>query len=186
MGSPAISPDCTMVDWTDSFYNYVKNRILAKNPDRVFGGIAQASDWPSAEITFDALYLVIGLGDPIRPEAPGSNSWSDPLYGHVVQWSWPILGDDIKSDNISASRSSRYRKNFQIMQEVLHGMFPGFCEKLQYGIDDDGQLISVSYEPKEFIWFNKPRLSTKIDRSTGTLFGSASATISGFAPTINS
>jgi len=184
MGSPSVSPTSSMVDWTDSFYNYVKERVLAVNESRVFSGIVEASDWPSSEVVLESFYLVRQSISPNRPDSPGGNSWSSPLYGEPVQWSWPIMGDDIQPTNIAANRGDRYRKNFAMMQEILQGMFPGFCEKKQFSIDVTGELLSTSYDPKEYIWFTKPVFATKIDKSTGFLFGTASTTITGFAPTI--
>lgn len=184
MGSPAISPTSTFADWTDSHYQYVKTRILAINPTRIFSGIVDASDWPSLQIVPGSYYLVTSTLDPTRPsDGPGSNSWYSPLYGEQVQWAWSLIGDDIPANALAANRT-KYRYNQAIIQEVLQGCSPGFCEKLRYSTEGT-DLIATSYVPSEYIWFTKPRFSTRIERSTGTLFGSASVNISGFAPIIS-
>jgi hypothetical protein len=45
-------------------------------------------------------------------------------------------------------------------------------------------LVATPYVPAEMIWFTKPRFSTRIERTTGILFGSAAVTITGFSPMI--
>jgi hypothetical protein len=174
-----------MVDWSDSIYQYVKQRILAINPQREFGGIVEARDWPLKEPKLEAFYLITTTLDPNRGQGPGTNSWSSPLYGERIQWAWSIIGTDIAPDALATNRGDRYRTHFSMIQEILHGNYPGYCEKKQYSIVN-GVLASISYMPKEFIWFTKPQFSDRIERSTGILFGSAISTISGFSPTINS
>jgi hypothetical protein len=173
-----------MVDWTDSFYQYVKARVLAINPTRVFSGIVDATDWPSLNAIPDSFYLILNSLDPNRGQGPGTNSWFAPLFGESVMWSWPIIGADIGPDTIAANRGSRYRTNFHMIQEILQGMYPGFCEMKQWSMEGT-TLISASYTPPEFIYYTKPKFSTRIERSTGILFGAASVTITGFSPILS-
>lgn len=184
MGSPSISPIDSMVDWPDSHYQYVKNRILLINPNRKFGGIATASDWPSAEMIPEALYMILSTENPNRGDGPGTNPWSSPFYGMPIQWVWSIIGTDIPGTSAAANRGDRYRKTFVQMQEMVQGMYPGFCEKFNYS-PNGTTLIATPYAPKEMIWFTKPRFSERIERTTGILFGSATTTITGIAPSIS-
>jgi hypothetical protein len=172
-----------MVDWSDSLYQYVKARIEAINPTRVFSGIVEAADWPPKELKDQTYYLVINSLDPNRGQGPGTNSWTAPLYGEIAQWTWPIIGTDIAADTLATNRGDRYRINFQMIQELLQGHYPGFCQKFQYSMNGT-LLIATPYVPAETIWFTKPRFSTRIERTTGILFGSAAVTITGFSPTI--
>lgn len=183
MESPSMSPTSSMVDWSDSLYQYVRARILKVNPQRKFGGIVEARDWPLKEPKQDAFYLLTTTLSPNRGQGPGSNSWTAPLYGEQIQWAWCVIGNDIAPDALASNRGDRYRKNFSMIQELLQGHFPGFCEKLQYSMDGT-TLVATSYAPKEFIWFTKPAFSDRIERSSGILFGSASSVITGFSPTI--
>ncbi len=148
-------------------------------------GIVPASDWPSKEIIQEAFYLITSTLDPNRGQGPGTNSWSSPLYGEQIQWAWPIIGDDIAANALAANRGDRYRKHFVMMQELLQGFFPGFCEKQEYSMNGT-VLVATSYVPKEMVWFSKPRFSERIEKTSGILFGSAVSVITSFAPTISS
>ena len=185
MGSPSISPFSTMVDWSDSHYQYVKKRIKAVNPFRLFGGIVEAQDWPLKEAQIGAFYMLTTTLEPTRPsDGPGSNSWSSSLYGERIQWAWQIIGDDIASNALASNRGNRYRLNGKMIQELLHGHYPGFGEKQQWTMDNTGLLQATSYVPKEMLWWTKPRFSDRIDKASGILFGSALTIISGFSPSI--
>lgn len=186
MGGPSISIASSMVDFSDSHYQYVKHRILIVNPTRVFGGIVNARDWPLQETIPEAFYMLTTTLDPNRGQGPGTNSWSSPLYGEHLQWAWTLLGDDIAKNQLATNRGDRYRKQFAMIQEITHGMFPGFCEKLKYSTASasDATLVGTSYVPKEMIWFTKPRFSDRI--TSGILFGSAVTVLTSFAPEINS
>lgn len=187
MGSPSVSPTSTMADWSDSHYAYVKARILAINPTRVFSGIVHASDWPSVQAIPESFYLVTNTLDPFRSEGPGTGSVSASslLYGETVSWVWAILGTDIQAGTVAANRGDRYRTNLQMVQEIIQGWFPGFCQKQQFSINQaNGALIATPYVPAEQVWFSPPKFSTRIERSTGIMFGSAATIITGFAPTI--
>jgi hypothetical protein len=192
---PSTSPIDSMVDFSDSHYQYVKQRILAINPTRVFGGIINARDWPPKQAIPEAFYMLTTTLDPVkghgissRGHGVGTNSWSAPLYEEAIQWAWQLIGDDISADSASANRSKRYRTNFTMIQEMLQGMYPGFCEKFKYSPDPDnvGALLATPYIPREMVWFPKPRFSDRIEQQTGILFGSAVTTLSSFSPQINS
>lgn len=185
MGGPSTSPTSTMVDWSDSHYKYVKTRIQVINPARVFSGIFDAVDWPPKELVPETYYFILGGLDSNRGQGPGTNPWSAPIYGLEVSWAWSVIGTDIPSNELMANRSDRYRKNFQMIQEILQGIYPGFCEMFQYSPNPTGgPAIGTPYTPAEYILQKKPRFSTRIERSTGILFGSASLTITGLSPQI--
>lgn len=174
--------DSNLVDWSDSFYNYVKQRILTKNPDRVFSGIVEARDWPVKEAVPESLYMLTTTMDPKR--MPGS--WSAPIYSERIQWVWQIRGVDQAQGVQIGNRGDRYRKHFQICQELMYGVFPGYCEKLSYSLDENNQLQGTSYIPTESIWFTMPTFSDRVEQSSGIMFGSAVLTISGFPPAVTS
>jgi hypothetical protein len=178
-----------MIDFPDSHYQYVKQRIKTLiNSARTFGGIVQARDWPPKEFKPTALYLVLGQLLPIYSgRQPGSNSWFSPLYDEKFQWAWGLEGIDILPQAQMASRGNKYRTNYQIIQEVLQGMYPGFCEKKQWDIPngtDAPQLTGTSYSPPEYIWWKKPVFTDKIDAASGILFSYAVSEFAGFAPEI--
>jgi hypothetical protein len=183
MGSPSVSPTSSMVDWSDGHYQYVKQRVLAINPDRVFSGIVQARSWPIEQATPESFYLLLGNNAPLK----GDNPWSAKAYSEKVQWAWQILGTDIASNAIQRNRGDRYRTNFTMCQELLQGMFPGYCEKLQYSLEEvNGSpvLVGTSYVPKEMLWFRPPVYTDRFERSSGILFGYAASEITGFGPTM--
>lgn len=183
MGAPSTSPSCSMVDWADSHYQYVKQRVLAINPNRVFSGIVQSRSWPIEQAVPESFYLLLGNNSPLR----GENSWSAPGYSEKVQWAWQIIGTDIPANALMQNRGDRYRTNFTMVQELLQGMAFGFCEKLQYSVSDvNGSpvLVVTSYVPKESIWWKKPVFTDRFDRTSGILFGYAASEVTGYSPTI--
>jgi hypothetical protein len=182
--NPAISPIATMADWTDSLYQYVKKRIHAVNPNRKFGGIVEAIDWPLKKAQLEAFYFIKTTADPNRGQGVGTNSWFSPLYGMRVQWAWQIIGDNIQPQAQEANRKDRYRINATMQQELLTGMFPGFCEKQNWNIQPDGSVTATSYIPTEMIWFSKPNFGDRIDRGSGILFSSAASIVTSFAPEV--
>lgn len=175
-----------LIDCIDAFYYWVRGRVTAANPSRVFGGIVQARDWPMKEAVLEAPYLLLSSDTPVP--FIKSVSQTQPSMLFRVQWAWMVQGDNIPANAQATNRGNKYRLNMQIVQEMLAGHFPGFCEKLQYYPQDNGhgvaQLVSISYSPAEQIRWTQPRFVDKIDRSTGILFCSGMVSISGFAPAI--
>lgn len=183
MSGPSTSPTSTMVDWADSHYQYVKKRVLAINPTRVFSGIVQARSWPLEQAVPESFYLLLGNNAPLR----GENSWSGPAYSEKIQWAWQIIGTDILSNSQMRNRGDRYRTNFTMVQELLQGMAFGFCEKQQYSISEvNGSpvLVATSYMPKESIWWKQPVFTDRFERISGILFGYAASEVTGYGPTI--
>lgn len=175
-----------LVDTLDSYYYYVKNRVLQVNPSRNFGGIVQARDWPMKEAKLDTPYLLDSM-DSLVPFGKSVSQYQ-PNVNYRVQWVWMIQGDNIPQNAQAANRGNKYRVNMQMKQEVIVGCFPGFCEKLQYSVQDDGtgqaEQAFMEYNPPEFIRFSQPRFVDKIDRTSGILFCSGAVGVSAFAPAI--
>jgi hypothetical protein len=182
----STSPTSTIVDWSDTFYQYVKARILEINPVRLFSGIVSASDWPPQEMIPESYYLITSTLDPNRGQGVGTNSWTAPIYGEQVQWAWSIIGTDIAPNALATNRGDRYRTYFKMIQEILQGMYPGSCLLKQWIGNEDGTVTGTPYFPQESIMFTKPKFSERMERTTGILFGSASVVITGISPTINS
>jgi hypothetical protein len=179
----------TFADWLNSHYFYVKNGILqgsvgraAINPERAFGGIVQARAWPPVHVSFNTFYLIANDGSPLSMS--GENSWFAPGYSLRFAWGWMIQGDQTKTA-IGASGGDRYQIHNQMRQELLFGMYAGFCEKVQYSVRPDGignpVLTSTSFVPKEMVWWKKPSFSDKYDTATGILTGSGMSEAYGFS-----
>lgn len=186
--SPSTSPTSSLIDFVDSHYNYVATRMAQINPSRQFGPMVKAADWPTSEAQENTFYLITGPLEPVNSgRGPGSNSWFSPLYSEIFQWGWIVVGTDIAPSSQSGNRADRYRTHYQMMQEMLQAMYPGFCEKQQFSLQGTTtpQLVATSYIPAEYIWWKKPRFTDSQDRSTGIIFGYAVSSFSGFAPEIN-
>lgn len=184
---PQVYPGSTLIDEIDSHYEAVKARVLAVNSSRVFGGVVDARDWPFQQAQEGVFYLATDKGEPAR----SVNSWHSPLYIYTVNWVWLLIGTDIAQNAQQSNRGDRYRTHFQMQQEMLNGCWSGFCEKQKWGVTGskpDGSAIvtGTPYVPSEKVWWGKPILSEKKDRTTGILFGYAGLRLSAFAPAISS
>jgi hypothetical protein len=182
MGGPSVSPLSTLVDWSDGVYNYVLNRIATINPDRVFSGIVQARSWPIERAVPESFYLLLGNETPLK-----GMPISAPGYSEKIQWAWQIIGTDIPQNALQRNRGDRYRINFTMQQELTQGMWPFFCEKLQYTLDASSGspvLVPTSYFPKEMIWYKKPIFTDRFDKTSGILFCYGVSEVTGFGPTI--
>lgn len=184
MPTPVILP--SMVDWADSFYMNAMSQIQTANPSRQFGGIVQARAWPLKKVQYETFYLLLGTTTPIGGRM--NNSWSAPGYSETITWIWEIEGTDVGT-NIAANRGDRYRTHQQMMQEVLIGMYPGFCEKFTWSVEANAQgqptFVSTPFNPVETIWYRKPVFSDTYNSQTGILTGAAISSISGFGPTLS-
>ena len=56
-----------MSDGIDSFYQYVKARIVASNSSRTVAGLLAARDWPPEKVKLQAFYLLTLGESPIAP-----------------------------------------------------------------------------------------------------------------------
>lgn len=176
----------TMVDWSDSHYQYVKDRVVGINPARAFGGIVQARAWPLKEVQFETFYMLVGKLDPMPMN--GYNSWFAPGYSEAFRWIWQIKGTDINA-NVAANRGDRYRTNSQMVQEILQGMYPGFCEKKTWSVvpdvDNNPILTATSFFPAEYVWWAKPSFPDSYNSQTSVLTGSAVSNMYSFSPNLS-
>lgn len=180
--------DLTMVDWIDSYYQYVRSRVVGTldspgcNPNRVFGGIVQTRAWPFKDVRYEAFYLLLGSTDPVQ-----GISWASPGYTNTVRWVWQIRGTDLESNVIGLNRSDRFSTHYKMCQEMLYGCFPGFCDKQTWAVELVNNLPvleSIPYDPSEQIWFPKPRFSDQYDATNGILTGGALTAVSSFSPSL--
>jgi hypothetical protein len=184
--TPQVFPSSTNIDIVDSHYQAVKARVVSANSVREFGGIVEARDWPFQQAIESAFYLAVDRGRPSSHVA----SWHSPLYTYTASWVWLVIGTDVAPGTQQSNRGDRYRTHFKIQEELLYGLWAGFCEKQQWTTDSnaDGsaKLVATSYIPSEKVWWTRPQFSEKKDRSTGILFGYAETRLSAFAPAISS
>jgi hypothetical protein len=189
-------------DAIDTFYKYVLQRAIAKmnilapniscsqNGDTIpfqFGGICQARDWPMQQAILNAPYLLLQTESPI-PYGRTAVSQYRPQMRMGVMWAWMVQGDNVAANSQSANRGNKYGINIAIMQAMQHSHYPGFTEKLQWGIVDNGSgqpiNTSVHYNPPDMVRWSMPRFVDKIDRTSGLLYCSGSVSLISFAPEI--
>lgn len=173
-----------LVDACDSYYYYVKGQVQTINPARVFGGIVQARDWPLKEAKLEVPYLLLQKEEP-KPFGR-SASWFRPLENIAVRWAWMIQGDNIQNNAQSTNRGNKYRINMQMVQEILAGNNPGFCQKYQYSVVDDGtgnaEKVLTAYVPAEFVRWSIPRFADTVDSVSGILSCTGIVGLHDFAP----
>lgn len=180
VGAPSNSITSDFSDVIDSYYRWVKARILAINPERQFKGIIQALDWPFKEAAIESIYLAIATDTPSRQGTPSS-----PAYTQRLSWVYLVQGKDIAPGTQGPNRS-KYRINNTIKKELINGNFPQFCERQQWNLDSNEALVATSYYPSEHIWWNSITFKDKVDKTSGILFGDGSVLLTSFAPTIQS
>src|SRR5580692_11732009 len=108
MSTPPVTPVITSpgLDALDSYYQYVKGRIIAFNNQRVVKGMLSAQDWPPKQVTLNAFYL-LDMGE--EPVGKQGFSPAVPIKFHLVQWTWIIKGSDLQPGERLANRGDRYR-----------------------------------------------------------------------------
>lgn len=182
----STSPPHTLIDELNSHWAYVMGRVGIINPSRQFGGICQARDWPMQKAQDQTFYMSVGDGKPSR----SVNSWQGPLYTYAVRWCWIVIGTDLSQTTDAASRGDRYVINMTMQSELLNGLWPGFCQKQQYSIQDNGAgvavLVATPFPMYETVWWSKPDWQQRQDTQTGITFGYGAVAVSGFSPEINS
>jgi hypothetical protein len=189
---PVIAPDGysqnppqTGVDIIDSHWVYVTQRIVAQFPTQLIGGIVEARDWPFTQAIDQALYLVTGN---VR-NARNVNSQQSQLSTYAARWSWPVIGTNLQQGNQAANRGDRYRTAETIKSIMAYGLYPGYTQKQQYSVQDDGTgnpiLVTTTPYAYESVWWSKADFAEKIDTTTGILYGYAAVAISSFEPEIN-
>lgn len=167
-------------DAVDSHYNYVKTRILAINPVRVFGGLLNAQDWPSKPIKYDAFYLLLLGEDSVGRQG---YSASTPIKFHQIQWSWITKGTDLPLGVRQANRGDRYRTVQLMKSELLTGLFPNYAEKKSWGLVG-GTYTGTSKNPQEFNTWTPVSFHEKYDKDSGMIYGSGSLRIQDMLDTI--
>lgn len=168
-------------DALDSFYEWVKGRILTTNPQRTVKGIFNAQDWPAKRLITDAFYLLV-LGE----EPVGKQGWSPatPIVMHQVQWVWVNKGTDLAQANVQqGNRSDRYRTAQQMKQELLYGLNPGYSPKLTWAMNG-ATFQGVPKVPAEAITWTPAAFHEKFDKQSGLLYVAAATRIQDMTDTI--
>lgn len=161
-------------DAVDSYFQFVKARILEMNPTRKVVAVQEAMDWPPKNVDLESFYLLILNDAPIGKDF---DSASIPTLSIQMQWVWAIVGADLQSPSIGRNRGNKYRVNQTMKGELLYGGFPRYCEKLTYSVDGGGTLVSASLVPQEFIWWGPLRFNQRNDRASGTIYGTGSVSL---------
>jgi hypothetical protein len=190
---PVIAPDGysqnppqTGIDALDSHWVYVTGRIATQFPTQPIGGIVEARDWPFTAAADQALYLVTGNARNSR----NVNSQQGQLLTYSARWSWQIIGSNLTPTEQATNRGDRYRINATMRSILEYGLYPGYTQKQQYSVVDNGLGVPVlaitTPYAYENVWWSKADFATKIDQQTGISFGFAAVAISAFEPEINS
>ena len=176
------APIPTLVDTIDSFYQWVKANVLAQNPQRQFGGIVEARDWPPKNILPATPYLATLRDIPTRTK----QSFYQPLVSELVEWRWALVGDNIPANAQAANRGDKYRINVLVMQELLSAHNPGYCPKSQYTVTNDVNnepvLVATPYSPQDSLWWTIPEFTRKVDRQTGMIYTAGQVQVTSYAP----
>ena len=162
-----------MKDCIDTFFRYVKGRIIQKNPQRTVVGIVEANSWPPKNVDFSSFYLML-LG-----VSPNGGTISSTGLAHLVQWMWIISGTDINQTQIGNNRGDRYALNMQMKEELEYGLFPYFCDKNTYTPIQQGNKIVATPSPlNERIWWNRARfIPTSFEKQEGIIYGGAQVSV---------
>ena len=172
-----------LIDTVDSYYQFVKNNVQAANPARVFGGIAQARDWPQKGAVLNAPYLLLTQDAPTRS---AHQSFYQVLLTYSLVWVWMIQGDDLSQGSESANRGDKYRQNMQMVWEILAAHNPGYCQKYQYSLVADANnlplLVATPYTDPDFLWWQIPSFSDKQDKTSGILYCQGKVEVSSYSP----
>ena len=171
----------------ESHFRYVKSRIITLNPNRIVRGITEALDWPPKPFEPDTFYMILG---DMQPRAGFGTRYSLGLTT-LVQWAWMIPGDDLAQNQVGRNRGNRFRKNQQMMAEIIYGLFPNFCQKqIWSAVENNGQIIyqGVDINPPEQIWWSYPefkRFQAEDEKSSGIAYRVAQIGLSQFGDAIN-
>lgn len=173
-----------MIECPDSYYEYVKGRILALNPQRLVLGVMNAQDWPLQDVQFEAFYCLM-LGDAYLGKSMYSPT--NPVYIHTVQWVWMIQGTDIQVGLRGRSRGDKYRKEWAMKEEIVNAHWPGFATKSTWTAAQQGstvQLTQTPFDPPESFWWTPPIFSDRLDKTSGWVYGAAQVQITDMTDTI--
>lgn len=169
-----------MLPAIDSYFEYVSDRMATVvNPNRKIVGLMDAMDWPPKNILMEAFYLLTLGEKPII----GKSFWSSSITTvvHTLQWTWIILGTDLTTGKIGRNRGDRYRVNMRMRQELITANYPWFCQKARWSVQGDTPsgvvLTSDPVDPPEFVWWQKSQFMNRIDRESGTVYGTATVNL---------
>jgi hypothetical protein len=180
------TPSQTGIDALDSHWVYVTQRIIAQWPSTVIGGIVEATEWPLEKPVDNGIYLICGNSRYSRNMPSRQSS----LMTYQARWAWFAIGSDLTQSEYAANRGDRYRLAAAWRSMMAYGLFPGFCQKQQYALQDNGsgqpQLITTTPYAYENVWWGRPDFAMRTDQQTGITFGYAAVPISAFDPEINS
>jgi len=185
------SPGCTGIDALDSHWFYCSARALQFQQQLPtypvkLGGIIEARDWPFQEALENGLYLVTGSSKSSK----SVNSQQSALATYAARWCWLVLGTDLISTVQGSSRGDKSRQTAYMRSLMRYALYPGFTQKQQYAVVDDGTgnplLTATPFPAQENVWWSKPDFAERADQTTGVLFTYASVSISAFEPEINS
>jgi hypothetical protein len=167
-----------MIEWVDSHYCHVKERVTSKNSTRKFSGVMDAEGWPPKVVDMEAFYLItLGHAPAARTVISAANN----MYRTTVQWTWMVAGTDIERDFAGVNRGDRYRRHGKMVKELLNGAYPLFTEKKSFDMDSTGKLIKASFDPKQFIYWSVLEFTQRNDRESGLVYGIATTYLTGVA-----
>jgi len=183
------NPTQQMRDMIDTYYEYVKGRIVNGdpagsglppiNPERQFGGIIQAEAWPPTDIILGGLYLTILQMTPnIRFGTRGN-----PYYTVVSQWLWANQGTDLTATQQGANRGNRFPDDVAIRNELLQANFPLFTALNSISVDPvSGDIIMTPYSPTQVCRWTALAFGPKTSGTddSGVLYGAAAVDVSTF------
>lgn len=166
------------VDAKDSFWGYVRDRIQADNSARIVHGMMSAQEWPMKNVDFEAFYLLTLSETPIGKQG---YSATVPIVFHEMQWVWVIKGADISAGKVGANRGERFRTNEQMKGELEQALYPYFCEKKTWALDNPSaqkpNWVGTSLDPLEYIGWVPPIYHSRIDRESGLVYGAVAVRV---------
>jgi hypothetical protein len=167
----------------DTHYLWVRGRVTALNPARVFAGVMSAQDWPPKDVLTEAFYLLV-LGEvPLGRQA---DSATIPVKVHTAQWTWLVVGTDVQKGIQLRSRGDRYRTHFAMKGELEYGVFPRFAPKQNVVLNSTGELVAIPYDPVETILWSPVTLVDRNEKASGVLYGTGTVRITDMTDEITS
>lgn len=179
----------SLISALDSYYVFVSNQMTRLNAQvtingslvpQPMGGVINARDWPQSKPLEGTLYLLFLTAIP-----EGLKSKSQTTYVYHCQWVWVLIGTDIQAAQQGQSRSDRYRMNLAIMENLHQANYPGFCRKLEYSSNTNGNLATIPasdpvlYSPIEMLSWTEPEFMPKNDNEkSGLVYGAAKVELS--------
>lgn len=167
-----------MVEAIDTYFLFVKSQMAKLDPTQRFGPIVASRDWPQTPPKDSTLYLLYLSSTPI---SPGTASVT--FYQHMLQWVWLVMGDDIEPTERKQNRGDRYRVHLNMQNNLQDANYPGFCQKMAYTADRDGNLSSNGFTLPEYggaetIFWTTPRFIPRFDAErSGLLYGVAAVEV---------